>query len=82
MSTYAPGIAILLLALSPLFIPIAVTAVHGVKTWRANHAVTAEDSQRGSERHNPRVSSMRPRLGAARGHTSSAEAATPETAAA
>jgi hypothetical protein len=34
MSEYIVGIAIFALVLSPLFIPIVVTVIHGVGSWR------------------------------------------------
>jgi hypothetical protein len=33
MSDYVAGLACLALVLSPLFIPIAVTVVHWIRTW-------------------------------------------------
>jgi hypothetical protein len=40
MSGYVTGLACMALVLSPLFIPVAVTIVHWIRTWRSSpHAV-------------------------------------------
>jgi hypothetical protein len=39
MSGYVAGLLCLALVLSPLFVPIAVTAVHWVRNWRGTPQV-------------------------------------------
>jgi hypothetical protein len=82
VSAYAPGIAILLLVLSPLLVPIAVTLLGGVIAWRAKGAVMKQDRQRKAEPGKAIVASARPRLRTTRGGTASAavETALPEVA--
>jgi hypothetical protein len=77
MSTYAASIALLLLVLSPLHIPVAVTVFHGVSTWRANCVVKRQRKQVLGE---TRSASARLRLRAAQGDTAPAKAATGRTA--
>jgi hypothetical protein len=80
MSTYAAGIALLLLVLSPLHIPVAVTVFHGVSTWRANRVVTTQVRQRKQVLGEGGSSSARPRLRAAQGDTAPAKVAIGQTA--
>jgi hypothetical protein len=62
MSTYAPAVAIFLLVLSPLYIPIAVTLVHGVSLWRANRGITKRDRQQTLVRGKALAAQARPQL--------------------
>ena len=76
MSTLAACIAILLLVLSPLFVPLAVTVVHGVSVWRAKAAVMKQGRQGEWWFGNVSLSPTRVRACCARGDSAPAEVAT------
>jgi hypothetical protein len=50
MMTYIPHILTFLLVLSPLFIPIGVTVVHAIRTWRPRLPVLAPAAARRRQR--------------------------------